>query len=69
MAKESKKPKKQVKKAAKPARSTIYDEVELSLSENLGRRVKVKAAKGKGTLEIEFYNLEDLKGLANKLGE
>ncbi len=69
MAKESKKAEKDGQKTAKPARSTIYDEVELSLSENLGRRVKVKAAKGKGTLEIEFYNLEDLKGLANKLGE
>ena len=40
-----------------------------SLSENLGRRVKVNMGKGKGTLEIEFYNLEDLKSLANKLGE
>ena len=28
-----------------------------------------KSGRGKGTLEIEFYSNEDLKDLANKLGE
>lgn len=65
----SKKPDK-VKKTAKPAsRNSFFDEVELSLSENLGRRVKVRAEKGKGSLQIEFYNADDLKALANKLAE
>lgn len=50
-------------------RDSFFDEVELSLSEILGRRVKVYNGRGKGTLEIEFYSQEDLKNIANKLGE
>lgn len=50
-------------------RDSFYDEVELSLSEILGRKVKVYNGRGKGTLEIEFYSQEDLKNIANKLGE
>lgn len=50
-------------------RDSFYDEVELSLSETLGRRVKVFNGREKGTLEIEFYSIEDLKNIANKLGE
>lgn len=50
-------------------RDSFYDEVELSLTEVLGRRVKVYNGRGKGTLEIEFYSAEDLKEIANKLGE
>ena len=50
-------------------RDSFYDEVELSLSEALGRKVKVYTGRGSGTLEIEFYSQEDLKTLANKLGE
>ncbi|MDE6767616.1 MAG: ParB/RepB/Spo0J family partition protein, partial [Eubacterium sp.] len=37
-------------------RDSFYDEVELSLTEVLGRRVKVYNGRGKGTLEIEFYS-------------
>lgn len=48
---------------------SFYDEVELSLTEVLGRKVKVYNGRGKGTLEIEFYSAEDLKEIANKLGE
>lgn len=50
-------------------RDSFYDEVELSLSETLGRRVKVFNGREKGTIEIEFYSIEDLKNIANKLGE
>ena len=50
-------------------RDSFYDEVERSLSETLGRKVKVYTGRGSGTLEIEFYSQEDLKELANKLGE
>jgi ParB family chromosome partitioning protein len=50
-------------------RDSFYDEVELSLTEVLGRKVKVYDGKDKGTLEIEFYSPEDLKNIANKLGE
>lgn len=50
-------------------RDSFYDEVELSLSEALGRKVRVTNGRGKGTLEIEFYSAEDLRDIANKLGE
>lgn len=50
-------------------RDAFYDEVELSLSEALGRKVRVLNGRGKGTLEIEFYSMEDLKDIANRLGE
>ena len=53
----------------KRRRDSIYDEVELSLSEVLGRKVKVYNSRNKGTLEIEFYSVDDLKEIANKLGE
>lgn len=50
------------------SRKSLFSEVELSLKEHMGRRVKV--AKGKkegGTLQIEFFDEEDLKSLANRL--
>lgn len=57
------------KQKTKPRRDSFYDEVELSLSEALGTRVKVYNGRSKGTLEIEFYTLEDLKNIANRIGE
>lgn len=49
----------------KKTRDKFYDEVELALSETLGRSVKVFVGKGgRGTLEIEFFGTEDLKKLA-----
>ncbi len=50
-------------------RDPLYDEVELSLTEVLGRKVKVINSRSKGTLEIEFYSLEDLKNIANIIGK
>lgn len=46
---------------------TFYDEMELALSEELGRKIKIKADEKKGTLTIEFYGKEDLKELAARL--
>lgn len=66
LAKTSQKDPAKVTKRSK-RRDSIYDEVELSLSETLGRKVKVYNGRGKGTLEIEFYSVEDLKDIANKL--
>lgn len=57
------------KKPAAKRRDSFYDEVELSLSETLGRKVKVYNGRSKGTLEIEFYSIEDLKDIANTLGK
>ncbi len=48
-------------------RDSFYDEVELSLTEALGRKVKVYNGKDKGTLEIEFYDKDDLKNIANAI--
>lgn len=56
----------------KPERKpSYYSMVEQTLTEYLGKRVKVNPLKGKkgGTLQIEFYSDEDLKDLAAKLGE
>ncbi|MFR5875921.1 MAG: ParB/RepB/Spo0J family partition protein [Eubacterium sp.] len=57
------------KKTTAKRRDSFYDEVEISLSEVLGRKVKVYNGRSKGTLEIEFYSLEDLKNIANTLGK
>ncbi|MBQ6568993.1 MAG: ParB/RepB/Spo0J family partition protein [Clostridia bacterium] len=48
-------------------RSVFVDEVEISLTEHLGRKVTVNDKKGKGTLVIEYYSEEDLKEIANLL--
>ena len=64
-------------KAAKPAkaraattpfaRDSFYEEVELALTEHLGRRVRVKEGKKGGPREVEFYSPDDLRMLANDL--
>lgn len=51
----------------KTGRDTFYDEVELALTETLGRRVKVFVSKDRGTLEMEFFDKEDLAKLAKQL--
>ncbi|HIW85081.1 MAG TPA: ParB/RepB/Spo0J family partition protein [Candidatus Eubacterium faecipullorum] len=64
-----------IKETAEPRRrrarrrDSFYDEVELSLSEATGRKVKVYTGRNGGTIELEFFDREDLKELANKLGE
>ena len=40
-----------------------------ALSEALGTRVKVYNGRNKGTLEIEFYTLDDLKNIANTIAK
>lgn len=56
------------RKAKKP---TYFAEVEMALSENMGRRVVVTAAKNGtgGTISIDFYSDEELKELANRIAE
>ena len=48
-------------------RDSFYDEVELALSEALGTKVRVNNGRNKGTLEIEFYTIDDLKNIANAI--
>ena len=56
------------KPAAPRSRHAFYDEVELALSEHLGRKVKVAVGpKESGTLTLEFYDKDDLRRLANAL--
>lgn len=51
-------------------RDVYFDEVELALSDVMGRKVKVFVGKGsKGTLEIEFFGKEDLAKIAKALEE
>ena len=56
-------------KAEKPAarRASYYDEVELALTDFLGRKVKVGTKPGKesGVLEIDFFDKDDLTRLAD----
>lgn len=46
---------------------SYYAEVELALTEALGRKVNVTAKRNKGTLQIEFYDEADLGALAKRL--
>ncbi len=48
-------------------REALYDEVELVLTEQLGRRVRVLDKDNKGVLQLEFYSKDDLTALANAL--
>ncbi len=52
-----------------PSRHTFFDEVELSLNNSLGRKAKVitKGGKESGTLEIAFYDKDDLARIASIL--
>ena len=56
------------KKSASDSKiDNYFVEMELSLKERLGRRVKVDFAKNKGALILEFYDKDDLAALADKL--
>lgn len=58
-------------KAEKPTarRASYYDEVEIALTDFLGRKVKVGTKPGKesGVLEIDFFDKDDLTRLADAL--
>ncbi len=60
---------KKEKKSKPSSRNSFYDEVELSLNNSLGRKAKVVTKNGKenGTLEIDFYDKDDLARIAKAL--
>ncbi len=62
MAKNSKK---EIKPKAPKKRDTFFDEVELSIAESTGRKVKVK--EGSKTIEIEFFDKDDLAKIAKAM--
>jgi len=49
-------------------RDSFLDEVEIALSEALRRRVKVTGNENKGTLEVDFFSIEELADMARRLG-
>ncbi|MBQ5399061.1 MAG: ParB/RepB/Spo0J family partition protein [Ruminococcus sp.] len=65
----AKKQKKQQREKQPERKPSYYSMVEQTLSEYLGKRVRVSSLKGKqgGTLSIEFYSDDELKELAAKL--
>ena len=58
--------KKAEKKEEKP-KNNFFSEVEISLTQALGTRVVIVPGKKKNTLEIEFYDEEQLSEIANKM--
>jgi ParB family chromosome partitioning protein len=65
MAKATKKP-----AAKKQEKNNFYNEVELSLKNELRRKVSIKSdGKGKGTITIEFFSDEELSDFARRLAD
>ncbi len=54
-------------KASDKKIDNYFVEMELSLKERLGRKVKVDYGKNKGVLVLEFYDKEDLAAIAERL--
>lgn len=50
-------------------KDTFYKEMELALSEELHRRVKITQSEGKGRLEVEFFNKEELADLVSRIAK
>ena len=63
---ESQKPEKKSARKKKTA-DVFYSEAELALSNSLGRKVKVIKGRKGGHLEIDFFDKDDLKKLAQEL--
>lgn len=59
--------KKPVRPRKKSTRANFYDEAELALKDVLGRKVNIKKKKNGGTLEIEFFNKDDLEKIIKLL--
>lgn len=59
--------KKPVRSRKKSTRADFYDEAELALKDVLGRKVNIKKKKNGGTLEIEFFNKDDLEKIIKLL--
>ncbi len=61
---------KKKKAPANPSKPHYYAEVEMAMTENLGRKVTVSKAKGGkgGVLTIEFYSDDELTTFANLFG-
>lgn len=49
-------------------RNKLYDEVEIALTKEVGRRIKVNGNGVSGVITIEFFNDEDLMEMAERIG-
>ncbi len=58
---------KPTKKEKRAPKASFYKEVELALTSELGRKVRISAENGKGTLVIDFYSDEELADMAMRL--
>lgn len=52
-----------------PQVPVFYKEAELALTEQLGNKIKVSGANGKGSITIDFYSDDELRYIVNKLCE
>ena len=51
-------------------KNTFYNEVELSLKNELHRKVNIKSdGKGRGTITVEFFSDQELSDFARRLAE
>lgn len=62
------KPKTEISAKTPKLKNNFYSEVEISLKNELGRKVDIKSkGKGKGTITVEFYSDDELAEFAKKL--
>lgn len=59
---------KKTSKAQNTSRNSFLDEVEIALSDALRRRVRVRGTEEHGTLEVDFFSIEELADMAKRLG-
>lgn len=50
-------------------RDVFFDEVEIALSQNLGRKVKINSGRKGGTIVLEYFDKDDLTKIAKMLEE
>lgn len=65
--KKNNQPAKTAKTGKTTSKDSFYDEMEIALKQELGKKVKITMNGNKGKLEIEFYSKEELSALANSL--
>lgn len=64
------KPKTETSAKTPKLKNNFYSEVEISLKNELGRKVDIKSkGKGKGTITVEFYSDDELADFARRLSE
>ena len=64
------KPEKEPAQKKKPRRDPYFDECEIAIRDELGRKAEIHVSKGeKGTIEIEFFSKSDLKSILEALAK